>query len=300
MKRSGGKVLIVDDERLNITVLAALMEDEYDIVVAKNGEQALKRAHAEQAPDLILLDVIMPDIDGYEVCRRLKEDESTRHIPIIFITVKGTVEEETRGLEMGAVDYITKPFSPAIVKARVANHIELKRQRDMLQHLNLTDPLTGIANRRYFDDYLNHEMKQSEQNQSPLSLVMLDIDSFKDYNDNYGHNSGDKCLRQVATALDECSEGLKHLIARFGGEEFALILPGATSEQAINIAEKHRQFIYDLNIPHKASAISGRVSISLGIAGYRPGDTTETLIERADKALYRAKHGGRNKSVLIS
>lgn len=299
MKKSGGKVLIVDDERLNITVLAALMGDEYDIVVAKNGAQALKRARAEQPPDLILLDVIMPDIDGYEVCRQLKADEVTRHIPVIFITVKSTVEEETRGLETGAVDYITKPFSPAIVKARVANHLELKRQRDMLQHLNLTDPLTEIANRRYFDDYLSHELQRSQTEHTPLSLVMLDIDSFKDYNDLYGHNTGDKCLKQVAATLAEHTRGTVHLIARFGGEEFALILPGVNAEQAMAIAEQHREQIFNLAIPHQGSTTSGRISMSLGVAECRSDDDCEKLIERADKALYQAKHSGKNRSVKI-
>lgn len=171
-----GRILIVDDERLNITVLAALLEEDYEILVAKDGEQALKRARGEHKPDLILLDVVMPNMDGYEVCQILKKDPTTQHIPVIFITVKSTVEEETRGLELGAVDYIAKPFSPAIVKARVANHVELKRQRDLLQHLNITDALTNIANRRYFDGYLEHELEQCQNASTPLSLICISSD----------------------------------------------------------------------------------------------------------------------------
>ncbi len=293
MTDSNGRILIVDDERLNITVLAALLEEDYEILVAKDGEQALKRARGEHKPDLILLDVVMPNMDGYEVCQILKKDSTTQHIPVIFITVKSTVEEETRGLELGAVDYIAKPFSPAIVKARVANHVELKRQRDLLQHLNITDALTNIANRRYFDGYLEHELEQCQNASIPLSLIMIDIDHFKHFNDEYGHTIGDQCLKQVAKAL--ASELSQHddLVARYGGEEFAVVLPKRASQAATEIAETLRQAVGRLLISTNGGQ-NVNVTISLGVVSYHGACTPTELIEQADQALYQSKKQGRN------
>ncbi len=298
MTEQKSRILIVDDERLNITVLAALLEDEYEIIVAKNGTQALQRAQAEQKPDLILLDVVMPDMDGYEVCQQLKADPHTQHIPIIFITVKSTVEEEARGLEMGAVDYIVKPFSPAIAKARVANHIELKRQRDLLQHLNITDGLTGIGNRRYFDGYLEHELEDCIDRHSVLSLIMIDIDDFKEFNDNHGHTHGDQCLKIVAKTLEKCTERSSDLVARYGGEEFAVILPGINNRTALNMAENMRQHISQLAIPINDSSIN--VTISLGVSTCHERQSPNALIEQADRALYQSKSDGRNRVTVAS
>ena len=193
MSSHKGRILIADDEMVNIKVLVATLSD-YETVIAKTGEQAVIKAQTSQPPDLILLDINMPGMDGYEVCRILKSNPSSRSIPIIFITVQASVEDETKGLEMGAVDYICKPFSPAIVRARVANHIELKQQRDILEKLNITDPLTKIANRRRLDDYLLTSFVQAKRTQSDLSLLMIDIDNFKPLNDLAGHDYGDQCL----------------------------------------------------------------------------------------------------------
>ena len=220
-----GRVLIVDDEKINCIVLISLLED-YSTIIALNGEQAIQRALSDQPPDLILLDVNMPGLDGYEVCRLLKQNEKTKNIAIIFITVKATEAEEAKGLNLGAVDYISKPFSPAIVLARVANHMELKRQRDLLEHLHITDALTGIANRRRFDLSLAHEWKRVVRMKGCISLIMIDIDFFKQFNDNYGHAAGDECLKEVAVALDKACEREIDLLARYGGEEFVAVLPG--------------------------------------------------------------------------
>ena len=197
MAMSKGRILIVDDEVINIKVLVATLT-EYETVIAKTGEQAISKIQSSIPPDLILLDINMPGIDGYEVCRIIKNNPASSSIPVIFITVQSSIEDETKGLEMGAVDYISKPFSPAIVRARVANHIELKQQRDLLEKLNVTDPLTKIANRRRMDEYLLTSFAQAKRSKSDMSLLMVDIDNFKPLNDLAGHGYGDECLYQVA------------------------------------------------------------------------------------------------------
>lgn len=290
------RILIVDDEKVNITVLVALLEDQYDMLVAKDGEQALKRANSDTPPDLILLDVIMPGMDGYTVCETLKADPKTANIPVIFITVKSTEEEETRGFGLGAVDYISKPFSPAITKARVATHIELKQQRDILEQLNTTDGLTGIANRRRFDDYLDQCLKTAARTDSPMSLLLMDIDHFKPYNDNYGHQAGDDCLRQVAQALAASSTRTIDLIARYGGEEFAAILPGTDMDGALVVAENMRRNIEALALPHAHSGTAAHVTLSIGIATDSMDGPPLDLVKLADEALYRSKESGRNKT----
>ncbi len=290
------KVLIVDDETVNIKVLVATL-DQYDCVVAKSGEKALCIAAAPNPPDIILLDVNMPGIDGYEVCQNLKNDSVTKNIPVIFITVKGTVEEETKGLELGAVDYIAKPFSPSIVKARVANHIELKQQRDLLASLNLTDALTGIANRRRFDDSLDYVWNTAIRSKSELSLILIDIDSFKAVNDHGGHVYGDECLRKIATALNNCVQRSMDVVARYGGEEFAVILPNTDRDTASRLAEKMRACVVETQINHPDTDKGPYVTISLGVESMLPlpDMTPQSLIEKADSNLYKAKHAGKNQ-----
>jgi len=290
------KVLIVDDETVNIKVLVATL-DQYDCVVAKSGEKALCIAAAPNPPDIILLDVNMPGIDGYEVCQNLKNDSVTKNIPVIFITVKGTVEEETKGLELGAVDYIAKPFSPSIVKARVANHIELKQQRDLLASLNLTDALTGIANRRRFDDSLDYVWNTAIRSKSELSLILIDIDSFKAVNDHGGHVYGDECLRKIATALNNCVQRSMDVVARYGGEEFAVILPNTDRDTASRLAEKMRACVVETQINHPDTDKGPYVTISLGVESMLPSPdmTPQSLIEKADSNLYKAKHAGKNQ-----
>ncbi len=290
------RILIVDDEKINCVVLISLLED-YSTTIALSGEQAIQRALSDQPPDLILLDVIMPGIDGYEVCRVLKENKRTKHIPIIFITVKATEAEEAKGLNLGAVDYISKPFSPSIVLARVSNHLELKRQRDLLERLHITDALTGIANRRRFDLSLEHEWKRAIRMQGCISLIMIDIDFFKQFNDIYGHAAGDDCLQKVAQALDKVSEREIDLVARYGGEEFVAVLPGTDIEGAMTVAKTMKDCIIALKIPHQGTSIGECISISLGVSSNSNNDieAPQVLLKKADEALYKAKENGRNQ-----
>ena len=278
----------------NIKVLGEALKTDCIVRFATNGLKAIEIAMSSSPPDLILLDIMMPDIDGYEVCRRLKANEQTRHIPIIFITALGQEKDEAKGLELGAVDYITKPFSIPIVKIRVKTHLELKRHRDLLEALSTVDGLTGIPNRRRFDDVLTEEWKRAERDVTFLSLIMIDIDFFKDFNDRYGHQQGDDCLKRVAQTLMNSVHRPADCVARYGGEEFACILPGTDIKGAIRVAEGMRHDIEALHIPHDRSLIAEHVTISLGAATILPAklNSPETLIKEADKALYLAKESG--------
>ncbi len=173
MKEIKEKILIVDDERININLLLDILKPDYRIIIAKNGLQAMERALSEHTPDLILLDIMMPDIDGYEVCKRLKENENTKEIPVIFITAMNDVKDEAKGLDLGAVDYITKPFHQAIVRARVKTHLKLKRKTDLLQKIGFLDGLTEIPNRRRFDEVFGIECKRAKRDQTQMSLMLL-------------------------------------------------------------------------------------------------------------------------------
>ena len=293
------RILIVDDERHNIKVLTELLREEYKIMAAKSGEQALKAVQGPNPPDLILLDIMMPGIDGYEVCRILKADEFSMHIPIIFVSALNASDDESRGFELGAVDYITKPFKPIVVKARIRTHIKLKQKSDLLERMASIDGLTDIPNRRSFDDTLEKELRRAARNRSSLSLIMMDIDFFKKYNDSYGHAEGDDCLRRVATAIDSCMKRASDFAARYGGEEFAVILPGTSMDEAVHIAEKIRIKVAELNISHASSDVADHVSISLGVSSVAGSleNSPIYLIKAADTFLYKAKESGRNRVV---
>ncbi|WP_028587819.1 diguanylate cyclase domain-containing protein [Desulfocurvus vexinensis] len=291
------KVLLVDDSPLNITILGEALAKDYEIAVATNGADALVMAAGPRPPDLILLDIIMPGMDGMEVCAALKADPLTSDVPVIFITAMTTEEDETRGLAAGAVDYITKPFSIPIVKARVRTHVELKAQRDLLRELSTIDGLTGIANRRRLDEFCAREWKRAQRAGAPLSVVMADIDHFKAYNDTYGHAAGDDCLRAVAQALGRAVQRPTDLVARYGGEEFAAVLPDTDAQGARHIAEAMRQAVADLALEHTASSVAAHVTISAGTATAvaASGATLEGLFAAADERLYAAKQQGRNR-----
>ena len=293
------RILIVDDERYNIKVLTELLREEYKIMAAKTGEQALKAVQGPNPPDLILLDIMMPGIDGYEVCKRLKADEISMHIPVIFVSALSASDDESRGFELGAVDYITKPFKPIVVKARVKTHIKLKQKSDLLERMASIDGLTNIPNRRKFDDTLEKELRRAARNGSSLALIMMDIDFFKKYNDYYGHAEGDDCLQRVATAIDSCMKRASDFAARYGGEEFAVILPETNMNEAVYVAEKIRIKVAELNISHATSDVAGHVSISLGVSivsGSQDNSPVD-LIKAADNFLYKAKESGRNRVV---
>ena len=296
------RILIVDDERYNIKVLTNFLRADYKIMAAKTGEQALNAAQGSNPPDLILLDIMMPGIDGYEVCKKLKADSRTLHIPVIFVTALDASDDEAKGFELGAVDYITKPFKPVIVKARIRTHIQLKRKTDLLNHMASIDGLTKIPNRRCFDVTFEKEIRRAARDGSFLSLVLMDIDFFKNYNDQYGHVSGDDCLRQVAKAVEGVLKRASDCAARYGGEEFAMILPGSDMESAMHIAEEVRCAVAALNIQHASSDIAEHVSLSLGVATVSADQTMSPLelIEAADASLYQAKENGRNQTFSFS
>ncbi len=295
-KTSKPLILIVDDTPTNIQVLAEALRADYRVKVASSGKVAFE-VIAKGKPDLILLDVMMPGMDGYEVCRRLKEDPATKSIPVIFVTAKSDVVDEEQGLRLGAVDYIAKPFHLPIVAARVRNHIDLKLKTDLLESRALLDGLTNIPNRRRFDEALEVEWRRAQRAGAAIALVMLDIDHFKAYNDHLGHGAGDACLRQVATALVNVVERPADLVARYGGEEFVALLPETEADGALQIAERFRHDVEALRLPHGHSPVADVVTISVGVASIVPGAdvTPVVLLEQADQKLYRAKAAGRNK-----
>jgi len=295
-------ILVVDDSPENLQVISAVLKEHYKVKVAINGERALALATAAEPPDLILLDVMMPGMDGYEVCTRLKHNPATARIPVLFISSRDEEEDEARGLSLGAIDYIVKPIRPSIVQARVRNHIDLKRSRDLLERLTTQDHLTGISNRRRFDDYLAAEWRRAAREQTPLSLIAIDIDHFKAFNDHYGHPRGDHCLIHVARALASCVTRTTDLVARCGGEEFACVLPATDSAGAEKLAEQMRAGILAQCLEHAHSSTHSHVTISLGVATTVPqaDEPVQALIDLADAALYEAKSAGRNRYVARS
>ncbi|MCM0082574.1 diguanylate cyclase [Geomonas sp. Red32] len=307
------RVLIVDDTPANVEVLHRILRGDYALFFAGNGANAIKVAQRER-PDLILLDVMMPDVDGYQVCAALKSDERTRDIPVIFITAMESVENEARGLDCGAIDYLTKPISPPIVKARVRNHLESKRKSDVLEALTAElreknrqlavlareDGLTGVANRRCFNTVLEAEINRAIRTGQCLSLIMCDVDHFKRYNDHFGHPAGDRCLAIIGELLRTTFRRAGDLPARYGGEEFAVILPDTSPGQAFHLAEKFREELIRRAIPHAESEVSGVVTTSIGVAGGVPAreQDAQWLVTEADRALYLAKERGRNRTMM--
>ncbi len=290
-------VLIVDDTSANIRILANILANEFDIVIATSGQDALKIVSTTNV-DLILLDVMMPEMDGYEVCANLKRDDKTRAIPVVFITALNTSDAEIKGLEFGAIDFITKPFNDLVVLTRVRNHIKFYKQSLLLEELAKKDSLTGIANRREYDEQIQREFNRAQRENSLLSLVMIDIDYFKKYNDRYGHGNGDECLRKIAKTLQNSIKRPADLLARYGGEEFVIILPHTDGHGACTIASQLIQAVRDLKMEHMDSEINEYVSISAGVATLNQNKNTvsaDELSKQADEALYKAKEKGRNQ-----
>lgn len=291
------KILVVDDTKENIDLLLEVFRDDFRVSAATNAERALKLARAEQPPDIILLDILMPEMDGYEVCAALKNDEITKDIPVIFVTAVSEVMDSTRGFAAGAVDYITKPFHPPMIKARVKLHLDLKSKYDLLESYAFIDALTEVHNRRRFDLVLDEEWNRARRSRRPLSLIYLDVDYFKPFNDTYGHGAGDDCLRRLATAMSNALHRSGDFIARHGGEEFMILLPYTDSDEAQGIAHRLSAIIDALAIPHAASSVADHVTVSMGVvsvdpdAALKPGD----IVAAADQALYAAKRAGRHR-----
>lgn len=289
-------LLIVDDEKQNRLLLTELFGTTYKIIQAKNGVQALEKAR-QHRPDLILLDVLMPEMDGMGVLRELKRDDATRLIPVIFITALDSATDEENGLNLGAVDYISKPFHPPIVRVRVRNQLQLVHQQRLLEQLASLDGLTGIPNRRQFDATLLKEWHRCQRNQQPLSLIVADVDFFKKYNDALGHAAGDRVLQEVATTLRQAARRPGDLVARYGGEEFVLLLPETNATSAQALAEGLQQLLHSKALPHPDSSLGPWLTMSMGGNTIVPSTTAldPEFFALADAALYRAKHQGRNQ-----
>lgn len=305
------KILIVDDSVENRQlILRTLGKAGYEIFEAGDGKEGLTRA-GELLPDLILLDIVMPELDGYQVCEALKKDPRTTDIPIIFLSANTDTKDKIRGLELGGVDYIAKPFDRSEVLARVQTQLKIRKLSKELMQANMdlhkknteleeanaaitqlmrTDPLTGLANRRYCLEVLENIMSLARRHRTPLSLIMADLDLFKTVNDTYGHAGGDQVLRGFGGLLKEhCRR--EDLAARFGGEEFIVVLPLTDLPGAMSFAEKIRLGLEEMKWEHIKRQVTG----SFGISQFHPEDTAESFIERADQALYQAKAAGRNR-----
>ena len=289
-------VLVVEDDEAILALLTAVLSTEYDVVAAGTGADALSRA-LDQALDLILLDVGLPDASGLDVCRRMKKHPTLAGVPVIFLTSRTSPDDEVDGFEAGGVDYITKPINPAVLRARVRNHLELKHARDALERIARMDALTGIANRRAFDEVLSREWRRLARVNQSLGVIMIDVDHFKQFNDTYGHGQGDSCLQRLAHAAAAALQRPADLLARYGGEEFVALLPDTALPGALAVAEAIRAAVQDLKIPHAGSKAAPCVTVSLGVAcGIPKGDQgAEGLVETADKQLYAAKSEGRNR-----
>lgn len=316
-------ILIVDDSAdARLLLESFLKKAGYgDITLAESADEALKYLDTDGAEgiDLILMDILMPGMDGVEVCRIIKEDNRFLDIPIVMVTAKAEGADLKSAFDAGAVDYVTKPVKKIEFLTRIRSVLKLKdetdkrkaRERDLvemtqkldranqrLDYLSYMDELTDIANRRYFEEHFDQEWKRAGRYSKHLSLIMIDIDLFKNYNDTYGHKGGDVCLRKVATALKHTLKRPGDFVARYGGEEFVAVLPDTDITGAGVVAESMRSDVRSLGIEHNGNPDVGEVTISLGVASTVPGNgkiTPETLVIEADRAMYRAKQGGRNR-----
>jgi diguanylate cyclase (GGDEF)-like protein len=262
------------------------------------GDAVVERVSAGDI-DLVLLDVVMPELDGFEICRRLKEDPQTADVPVIFLTALDARADEMQGFSVGAVDYITKPIDPSIVRARVRTHVELKRNRDLLEQLALVDELTGVANRRQFDRALNEEWRRSRRDERWLSLAIADVDHFKQFNDRWGHLAGDERLRAIAASLARTSRRAGDLLARYGGEEFALVLPGVDPAMMQGVTRELLRAVSGTIEGGGADTGRTMVTVSVGAITLVPAreSTPTAALAVADGLLYEAKTGGRDRGV---
>ena len=284
-------ILAVDDTIENLDVLVDLLSD-YDVIDATSPTEALEIVKEEKI-DLILLDIMMPQMDGFEVCRRLKADPMTKDIPVIFVTAKTDEESIEKAYDVGGSDYITKPFLPKELLARVKKELRIIELIEKLNKQATTDPLTGVYNRRFFMDSCQKNIALAKRKKEPLSILMIDIDHFKQINDTYGHAIGDEVIQKLSSIMQE-SQRKSDVIARYGGEEFLILLPDTPYERAKEVAQKLRKKVEESFVEtHNGKKV--RFSVSIGVATIHKEDSYETLMHNADKALYQAKESGRNR-----
>jgi diguanylate cyclase (GGDEF)-like protein len=297
-------LLIVDDDKPSLMVLANILESDYTVRIASSAKSAIMIAE-EYTPDLILLDIVIPEMDGYEIFSALRNSEKTAHIPVIFISGLNNRNDEKRGLELGAVDYICKPFDARIIKLRVSHQIQIVNHLRTIEYLSIMDQLTDMPNRRHFDNRLRVEWGRATRENVPISLLMMDVDHFKNYNDTYGHQQGDKALRMIANVLTQSLKRTSDFPARWGGEEFTALLPNTDSGGGLVIAEQIRENIETAVIPHDSGLVT-KLTLSIGVFAHTPTAfspesatcSIDEFISRADKALYNAKNAGRNRVCL--
>ena len=296
METSLHKVLIVEDSKLNQEVLRRILVNDHTVLLAQTGPEGLEMARSEY-PDLILLDIVLPGMDGFEVLTELKKSDKTRSIPVIIISAMTKPDDEVKGLTLGAVDYITKPFHEIVVKTRVETHLRILKQMRVIEKFGFIDTLTNIPNRRQFDRDIIREWNRGKRDSKPFSILMIDVDHFKLYNDTHGHQQGDIALQTVASAITTSLKRATDIAARWGGEEFAVLLPETELAGALKVAEDIRNSVETAMIPGDDGVSVHNVTISIGVAPVVPGDDTNIaeLIRRADEALYKAKDTGRNR-----
>lgn len=291
------KILIIDDSPVQANFLSSILAAEYDITMVNTAEEGLEQARSEDF-SLILLDVIMPGIDGFQLLKMLQEEVILRHTPVILITSLSDTQHEEQGLTLGAVDYITKPFHPAIVRARVHTHIKLYRYRTQIEREATEDQLTGVPNRRRYDEVSLQRWQDAIRLKVPFTICMFDIDKFKVYNDTFGHPAGDKVIQAVAQTASSMLRRGTDFFARYGGEEFVALILGGGAENDFAYLQRVRQAVEDLHIAHNPE-ISPWVTISIGGITVLPrmGSSFDTYLKMADTMLYDAKRFGRNQVV---
>ena len=289
-------ILVIDDDQITVDLIITMFTTTTTVLTALNGETGLATASNDK-PDLIILDALIPDMGGYDICARLKAMPETENIPVIFLSTDKQTEDELNALDLGAIDFISKPIVPEILKARIKNHMSQKRDRDKLEMMSAVDALTAVPNRRRFDEYLYQEWRRAIRNKYPLSLLMLDIDHFKSYNDTYGHQKGDKCLWAVTREIERHLRRPSDMVARYGGEEFSVILPDTPSSSAFELARRIWSGVGNLNIEHTGAPYVGHLTISIGLASTIPDGEQKLsqFIEIADQNLYKSKDSGRNR-----
>ncbi len=291
------KILVIDDSPVQTEFLSSILRSDYDITAYHTAEEGL-RAAKEGGFSLILLDVVMPEMDGFTLLKELKGTELTRFIPVILLTSLADIQYEERGLLLGAVDYVTKPFSPVIIKARVNTHIQLYHYQMQFRRQAMVDELTGVANRRRYEEECPVRWREAIRFELPFSICMFDIDKFKLYNDTFGHPAGDKVIAAVAKAAAGYFHRSTDLFARYGGEEFVALFLGSDGRTAFEFLQTVRQAVENLRIQH-SSPVNPWVTISVGGVTVvpTPHDRPEEFLKRADAMLYDAKRFGRNMVV---